>query len=236
MNVPEGDARSFLLALIGDSVVNMKKAVKLMDNTEDTKRKTVRITAVQYRVTTVKYTCTHCHAVNSVEKTLNTKTESFSYIGHDKQVYIVNWKSLETPVVINAIMNTCDACEAFVDTLSREELTQRYMNSIKRVPLDTKPVIKKQVPEIDYSELDLDSEYNIIQEGVDVHGRELERIIEERIIEEPSNSNSEHQVLQSGLSYSNRLRADSDSDAGCDGQDEYWQGQTAPCSSFQSTC
>jgi hypothetical protein len=233
MSIPDGDARSFLLALIGDSVVNMKKAQKLMDNTEDTKRKTVRITAVQYRVASVEYTCTHCHAIYSVEKTLNTKTESFSYVGHDKQVYIVNWKTLEQPITIRAITNTCDSCESFIKQLSREALEQRYINSIKRIPLESKPTIKKPISPVDYSDLDLDSEYNIIQEGEDTHGRELERIERIESFDEIADD-TECQVYRSGLQNRSGIRTDSNGNAGSDEQDGCWEGKAAACSTFQS--
>ena len=152
MTAAETSNIDLLQALLSKHPDLMQKAKTMMTAIEDKQRKTVHITAKQYRTATVVYHCLHCGGTNSVEKKLETKSESFSYVGHDTNVYVVRYRDIESPVTVHSITRVCEECKKFISSLSREELEQRYINAISKDPVDMKHPPKKPVAKIEIEE------------------------------------------------------------------------------------
>jgi transcription elongation factor Elf1 len=79
------------------------------------------------------YTCMHCGHSFSVAVQLK-KGESVPVMSREGKVMIITSKS---PLAIKAATSSCNWCEQFVHTLSREELEQRYMTLLSRSTFTT---------------------------------------------------------------------------------------------------
>ena len=149
MNSEESN-KLLLQALLESHPNILANAKAMMLSLEDKKRRTVNSTAKQYRTATVVYHCLHCESTFNVEKTLETKTESFSYVGHDKNIYIVRYRDIASPITVHATCRICEECKRFISSLSREELEQRYLNILNKDPITmTHPPVKPAAMKIE---------------------------------------------------------------------------------------
>lgn len=127
-------ARELLLSMLSNKDV-LKDAIKMMDKEETKKRNTQKSTARQWRECTVLTTCSHCGVTHERTVVLQTKAESFVYIGENDKVHVVTFHTIETPCTFIAKTKFCGSCYDFIGIMSRNELEARYISLLKEIKI-----------------------------------------------------------------------------------------------------
>jgi hypothetical protein len=126
-NENKTSARILLEALLNKDMSAVKDAYKMMQKHDDAKSKTIKAQCKQYRHCTVITTCKHCGVSTERIVTLETKTESFNYIGSDGKVFIITYHTLDAPYTYHGITEYCGSCREYINNIDRDELEEMYM-------------------------------------------------------------------------------------------------------------
>lgn len=124
-------ARELMLSLLSGKG-GLRLAIAEMQKHEVTKIKTQKHKAKQYRYCDIVQHCRHCGHEGEHRVTLETKADTFSYIGEDKHVNIVTYETVEQPHKFLSYVSYCDKCCTYIKEMSREELEKKYIKLLRR--------------------------------------------------------------------------------------------------------